>query len=135
MGKLTYMLCATLVFGACSSTPEPPQAGIPAPPGAICTMEARPAIAVEPIDRSTGRLIDGMVTVIVRDGIYTDTAQARVQRDAPTISAAYERAGTYIVQVLHPRYREWESGRVPVTRDECHVRTVRLRAELRPVDR
>jgi hypothetical protein len=72
-----------------------------------------------------------VVTVIVRDGIYSDTAQARVRRNAPTVSAAYERAGTYIVQVRHAGYREWERRNVHVTRDECHVRTVRLRAELR----
>lgn len=118
---------------ACHNTPEQPPYGIPAPPGAICTMEARPAISVQVVDAQTGEPVTGAVIVIVRDGLYADTSQARATAPTGVRSAAlaYERAGTYAVLVRHPAYREWQRTNVAVTRDECHVKTVVLRAELR----
>jgi hypothetical protein len=119
-----------LALAACRTTPEAPSVYQPAPPGAICTMEARPAISVEPVERGTGRPISGNVRLIVRDGIYVDTTFARVTPSAKSVSAAYERAGTYDVTVEHPNYRTWLRDNVRVQRDECHVQTVKLRAEL-----
>jgi hypothetical protein len=125
-----YLFLFALV--ACRTTPEAPSVFQPAPPGAICTMEARPAISVEPIDRRTGQHITGDVRLIVRDGMYVDTAFARLTSSARSISAAYERSGTYEVTVEHRNFRVWERAGVGVRRDECHVQTVRLRAELQP---
>jgi hypothetical protein len=73
------------------------------------------------------------VTVIVRDGLYADTAEVRVAAPpgAATVSVAYERAGTYTVLVRHPAYRDWQRNGVEVMRDDCHVKTVVLRPELR----
>lgn len=132
----SYWLMAIMAVAACKGTPEPPPYGIPAPPGVICTMEARPAVSVEPVDASSGELVTGVVTLIVTDGLYTDTASARIPPSSAMrfVSAAYERAGTYDVIVRHSGYREWRQNNVPVSRDECHVETVRLRAELRKRD-
>ena len=129
-------LLASLALAACSSTPELPPYGIPAPPGAICTLEARPAISVEPVDANTGQLVTGSVTMIVNDGLYTDTASARIPPSSAmrTVTAAYERAGKYDVIIRHPAYRDWTQKDVIVTRGDCHVETVRLRAELRRRD-
>src|SRR5262245_7785568 len=120
-------LLILLALAACQATPELPSVYQPAPPGAICTMEARPAISVEPVDHRTGRPISGNVRVIVSDGMYVDTAFARVTSSAKSVSAAYERSGTYDVTVEHPNYRTWERNNVAVHRDECHVQTVKLR--------
>lgn len=127
------LLLVTVAIVACSSTPEPVPYGLPAPPGTICTMEARPAIAVQPVDGSTSKPVTGAVTVIVRDGLYADTAELRVgvPPGAVTVSVAYERAGTYSVLVRHPAYRDWQRNGVEVVRDDCHVKTVVLRPELR----
>ncbi|MEX2284186.1 MAG: hypothetical protein WEE89_16990 [Gemmatimonadota bacterium] len=109
--------------------PPAPEPVLPAPGGVVCTMEARPAITVEPVDATTGQSVSQNATVIAMAGSYADTASVHTT-GVPSISAAYERPGTYTVLVRHPDYREWRRSGVVATKDECHVQTIRLRAEL-----
>jgi hypothetical protein len=120
---------ATVGLMACSA-PETPAPGAPgAPPNVVCTTEARPAITVEPVDAATGQSISQGATLIAMTGTYTDTASVHTTGE-PTISAAHERPGTYTVIVRHPDYRNWERSNILVGRDECHVQTIRLKAEM-----
>ena len=130
MRSTPILILAAALALACGSAEEEPPPAAPAPDVA-CTLEARPAVTVQPVDRRTGQPVDGGTVLIVRDGLYADTAA--VAMGAPpapiSLSAAYERPGTYTVIVRHPEYREWQHTAV-VTKDVCHVQTVRLVAEL-----
>ena len=62
-------------FGLAACNPQTPAAGVPeapGPPGVVCTMEARPAITVEPVDAATGQSITQQATLIAMTGIYAD---------------------------------------------------------------
>jgi hypothetical protein len=45
---------------------------------------------------------------------------------------AYERAGTYLVQLETEGYQPWDTSGVQVFSDECHVQTVVFTAALDP---
>ena len=124
-------ILATAGLLACSApeTPVPGAPGAPGSPTVACTMEARPAITVEPVDAATGQSISQQATLIAMTGTYTDTASVHTT-GVPTLSAAHERAGTYTVIVKHPEYRDWERSNIVVGRDQCHVQTIRLKAEM-----
>lgn len=94
----------------------------------ICTMEARPALAVVVVDSITGAGLAGTALVLAREGGVTDTLAG----SDSVVSGVFERAGTYRVEVSSPGYRPWSREGVLATGDECHVQTVRLRALLVP---
>ncbi len=96
----------------------------------VCTLEARSAVTVELHDARTGAALTGPATVVARAGSYADTAS--IPEDMSSTGLAYERAGLYEVTVRKSGYRDWTRQDVAVTRDECHVRTVQLRADLEP---
>lgn len=96
----------------------------------VCTMEARPAVTVELRDARTGAALTGPATVIVRDGAFADTTE--ISADFSSMGVAHERAGVYVVTVKKAGYRDWTRADVAVERDECHVRTALVRAELAP---
>jgi hypothetical protein len=90
-------------------------------------MEARAGITVEAVDARTGQPVGGF-TVTVMSSTHTETTT--VAGDITSVAAAFERPGIYTVTVKHPSYREWRATSVQVTRDECHVQPVFLKAEL-----
>ena len=133
MCKRTLALISLLSFAACTSVPTQPVVIQPAPPPIACTLEAVAGITVKPVDSETGAVLSGPTTLIVREGLYADTVRTTTGAlPLPvTVSAAYERAGTYTIVVRHPGYREFAQTGVEVTRDPCHVHPVRITAELR----
>ena len=98
----------------------------------VCTLEARPGLAVSVADSVTGAPVaDALVTA--RSSAGADTARgAFVRSDGAVYSLAHERPGTYTVRVERRGYRAWERAGVAVTADQCHVRTVSLRVLLQP---
>lgn len=92
----------------------------------MCTMEARSAIAVVVRDSLTGAGLAATSVAVVREDTFVDTLRGVDS----VVSGAYERAGTYRVEVSSPGYRTWRRDGVRVGRDECHVQTVHLRAML-----
>ena len=130
--KTSLWIGALSAFGLAACNPQTPAPNLPeapGPPGVVCTMEARPAITVEPVDAATGQSISQQATLIAMTGSYADTASVHTT-GVPTISAAHERPGTYSVIVKHPDYRDWQRANIVVGRDECHVQTVRLKADM-----
>ncbi len=135
MQKRVLFLIGLPALVACSNVQEEPSSGTPAPkPNVVCTMEARAAITVEPVDSRTGAALSGPTILILSDGAYADTVRANTGTlPAPTtISGAYERPGTYTVIVRHPGYRDFTQSGVTVTKDVCHVSPVRITARLEP---
>ncbi len=103
--------------------------------GTYCTAEAVPALEVEVRDAETDAFVAGGATAVARDGAYADALIAHGATGDGTITTlggAYERPGTYVVTVEHPDYRTWQRAGVRVREDECHVETIRLRADLQP---
>jgi hypothetical protein len=95
-----------------------------------CAASSIAAIAVRPLaDARTGAAIPDTLaeegTLVVRDGAYADTT-------LPLIGAAPDRPGIYTVTVRIPGYLPWRRSAVKVRRHGCSVRTVYLRATLRP---
>jgi len=67
---------------------------------------------------------------------YTGTVEPKpvTQWDSDTLAFAIERAGTYTLTLYKERYFDWTRSGIVVERDECHVMTVRLQAEMHPLD-
>ena len=107
--------------------------------GVACTASVEPAIVVEIRDARTGAALAARARGVVRDGAYSDSLRPH-EGSGPDVGdlyscrAADERPGTYTVEIQHPDYRAWTAAGVRVGRDECHVRTRRLRASLEPAN-
>lgn len=107
-------------------------------PSAIaCLAVVLPAIEVEVRDAATGRPAAGGARGAVQDGGYVDslrvvgwTGPGIHDSTAHRMAAAYERAGTYAVQIQKPGYETWQASGVRVRRVTCGVETRRLQAEL-----
>jgi len=90
----------------------------------VCTLEARPAIAVVVLDSITGAGLAANAKAVAREGAFADTLRGIDS----LVSGVHERAGTYRVEVSIPGYRDWIREGVRVEQDQCHVQTARLRA-------
>jgi hypothetical protein len=106
---------------------------------AICTLSFDPAVEVEVRDERTGALLTPRATVVVSDGVYSDTLKPRIlipdennrELIAMTVAGAGERAGTYRVRVLVPGYHVWIRSGITVSDGECHVQTRKVSARMR----
>lgn len=95
----------------------------------VCTDEARAAISVEALDSVTNASVGAGARIIASDGAFADTV-ITVENFGGSYGLAHEREGSYTVTVEQEGYAPWSRSDVEVTRDECHVRTVRLTALL-----
>lgn len=107
-----------LALAACSKKPADEQV--------MCTMEARPALAVVVVDSVSGAGLAATTVAIAREGTFADTLRGADS----VVSGVFERAGTYRVELSSPGYRNWTREGISVGRDQCHVQTVQLRAPL-----
>ena len=101
----------------------------------LCTTNIAPGLIVEIRDARSGRWIADSASVLARDGSYVDTLRAGLVGQEGSMHERYgaqERPGTYAIEVRRPGYRAWRDSGVVVTRNPCHVNTVRLRADLEP---
>jgi|TARA_B110000263_G_scaffold221453_1_gene209939 hypothetical protein len=91
----------------------------------MCTKEMRAGIVLAVVDGLTGNPALSGSTITLQDQSYVETL-------SPGSSAgAWERKGNYDVIISHPDYLTWLRQNVLVTADECHVQTVKIRAELK----
>lgn len=98
--------------------------------GRECTTDVRPALNVQLRDARTGAALAGPATATARDGTYLDAKEIGTLESE--LRLAQERPGVYEVVVRKQGYREWTRAGVRVRDGECHVRTVKLVAELEP---
>jgi len=111
-----------LIFLSCSlnNTDENP-----------CTEEARAGLNITVKDAVTNQLLSSCITVIAKDGTYTETLEFFTGNN-PVFSGAWERAGTYIITVSGVGYTTFVSDAITVTADECHVIPQQLQVILQP---
>jgi len=99
----------------------------------ICDYTVSPAVAVEITDAQSGNTLVEHAIGVVRDGAFTDSLRVCSGLVANrNRCAAYERIGTYDVEVQHAGYQPWTARGVQVTKGSCHVNTVTLKAALVP---
>lgn len=106
------LLTALCTLGACSSSPSDP---------IVCDASARAGITVTIKDAETMEPLAATARGVVRDGAYVDSL-ALVAPD--TRAAAFERAGTYSVEVRLAGYQNFNTSNVRVTAGTCHVNAV-----------
>jgi hypothetical protein len=95
----------------------------------MCTMEARSSFAVVVVDSVTGAGLAATTRALVQDGSFVDSL---IGRDSVVSGGVFERTGTYRLTLSAPGYQDWTRDGVVVTKDQCHVQTVKLRALLVP---
>lgn len=103
-----------------------------------CAGTGEAAVVVEVLDARTEQPPTRGATLVVREGVYSDS----MSRAAPwegqggakelLLSGATERSGTYDLDVRSPGYHSWRAGNVGVNRGRCGVEPVRLRVYLEP---
>ena len=100
----------------------------------LCVPYRRPAVVVV-VSLAPGVSAGATpVAGVVRDGAYADSLRPHWPDPvAPRAwSAAFERPGTYAVELGVPGYYPWIRSGIRVGRGRCHVETVRLAATLVP---
>ena len=103
---------------------------------AECGSEIQPGIEVTITDSRDGTPLAGTARGSAREGDYVDSLRSDFAQPSLRRYAADDRPGTYVVEVLHPGRGPWLRGGVEVSwnlDDPCHVKTVRLDAQLEPL--
>jgi hypothetical protein len=96
----------------------------------FCTSDLRAGVVVEFRDAWTNAPLARSAAGVVREGAFVDSLQP-AWSDAVRW-AAFERAGTYEVEVQRAGYATFHQSGVRVERDECHVHTVHVMAAMVP---
>lgn len=102
----------------------------------VCTLEARPSIAVFVRDSTTDAPVQtGSLMVVATTGSFSDTLRADLGGFTQdwAWSLAHERAGRYTVEVFVTGYQPWAMSNVRVDANECHVETRTLTARMQPL--
>ncbi len=115
------LLTAAALLSACDTT-------------GACDLSVHAGIVVEIRDAATDAPLAATARGAVRDGAYVDSLKpAGIENfTLARRAAAYERPGTYEVEVVHPGYATWQRIGVVVRPGGCHVQTAMLRALLQP---
>jgi hypothetical protein len=145
-------LLLLLAITACSGADAPARAPADASPDTVadtvadraagagprvlgCSADARPGLEVAAADARTGAALGGFTVVLAFDPAGSapsvDSSTAAVQ--PPLLwHGPLERAGRFALRVRKVGYRPWDTTGVVVTRDRCHVQTLRLDIQLVP---
>ena len=131
------LVCILAVAVGCRMSPGVPEKPVPSRVTLepLCTTDIAPGLIVEIRDARSGRWIADSATVTARDGNFVDTLRAgAIVRDGSMRDryGAYERPGTYALEVQRPGYRRWRASGVVLTKGACHVSTEVLHADLEP---
>ncbi|WP_411280801.1 hypothetical protein [Gemmatimonas sp.] len=108
-GAVPFALMALFTLGACSSSSTDP---------IVCDASARAGITVTIKDAETMAPLAANARGVVRDGAYVDSLTLT---GPDSRAAAYERAGTYSVEVRLTGYQNFNTSGVRVTVGTCHV--------------
>lgn len=106
----------------------------------LCPGVVSPAIEVEVLDSVTLKPAAGGAEGRVWDGAFQDslrvigwTGPQIADSTAIRMAGAYERPGTYSVEIERQGYAAWRREGVRAPEGRCGVETVRLTAKLRPI--
>ena len=92
-----------------------------------CTTQAVAGINVTVVDDATGADLADGATLVLSDGAWTESI---TEAFGGILSGAFEREGTYRVEVTREGYGAWSRTGVVVDADECHVIPVSIEARL-----
>jgi len=103
----------------------------------MCPMGLWPAVVVEIRDARDGSAIAVEARGVVREGAYVDSLGPYETvglglSGLYSRAAAWERPGTYSVEVTHPGYRTWTASGVTAKPGRCSVQTKRVHANMEP---
>lgn len=102
-----------------------------APTDVVCTAVALPGVSVEVRDADTQAGLAAIARGAVTEGLFVDSLRAI--GSSTTMQAAYERPGTYTVDVRATGYQPFTTVGVKVTKGECHVNTQTITVNLQKV--
>jgi hypothetical protein len=106
--------------------------------GIVCTASIEPGIVLEIRDAITDMPLAENALVVITDNDYSETLVVNGYDGADSSSAisvagAYERSGTYDINVSLTDYTSWSRTGVVVTSGVCHVGTVKFTVRLEKV--
>jgi hypothetical protein len=118
-----WIVLAGASLGSCSDTT-----------GACPPRTPRAAIDVEIREAGTGLPLAASARGVVRDGSYADSLVPGRREGDVLVSrqAAFERAGTYAIEVVALGYGTWQQSGVVAREGTCGVTPVVLQATLQP---
>jgi hypothetical protein len=97
----------------------------------VCTTEFVYGLEIVLLDSETGGPTGLGTIAVITDGDYEERALCEDRGPLGVAAvAAGERAGNYDITIDAEGYQVWTRENVRVTADKCHVRTVRVTAEL-----
>ena len=96
----------------------------------VCLTNALPAILLQLDSAITG----GSTRIVarVRDGSFFEVDSLDVPSERMSLQFAWERVGTYDIEITARGYERWSRSDVRVTKDPCHVVPQVIRVRLRP---
>lgn len=100
-----------------------------------CPTVALPALVLRVLDRTTGAPVVAGTSATAIDGAWSEAFRGPLPElvtdtTAFPFAAAYERPGTYQIEVRAPGYPVFTIRNVTVTRGRCNVNTVQVTARL-----
>lgn len=100
-----------------------------------CTASIEPGIVVEVRDATTRQPIARGAVAELISGSYHETLLEHGFSNGQLLSlaGAFERPGSYQLKVSQKGYTAWSQDSIAVSKDACHVVTVKLEASLSPL--
>ena len=89
--------------------------------GIICTLQAVSGLTVNVRLQNSTNLQATGITVIAKDGAYTEVLEGYTSSNEIIFSGAIERKGNYVITVAKMGYKTYTSNVVTVAADSCHV--------------
>ncbi len=123
--KRVIVVSMIVIFWACNTDDDKTEDPV------FCTLEARPGIEVRVKDASDEMFLVEGVEIVITDGDYKETLTSF--SDNNTFFGAYERTGTYSIEVSKNGYQTYTSTAVKVDKDICHVITENLEITLEKI--
>ena len=100
-----------------------------------CTASIEPGIVVAVRDATTQQPVARGAVAQLSSGSYSETLLEHgfSNGQLTSLAGAFERPGTYQLKVNQQGYAPWSEDNIVVSKDTCHVITVKLEASLSPL--
>lgn len=102
--------------------------------GTLCTLDAAAGVVVVARDASTGDTITSGLRGAVHEGSHVDSLRPAWWFSDDSVIAwagAYERSGTYRLELVHAGHADYSQSGIRVGQGECHVVTRQMTVEMK----